>query len=230
MLHANYLCFLWHPALAPVRDFVKQHPVHPDDVTVSTIVSQLAGQAPRVYSRRLNPPDKNNNENNNNNLRRGSQKRRNLSELDLKNMTLTQETTTVREFDKNQHDLFLPEFRQDWILPPSMMESSESESIIRIPSSSVSLKHRRLMFGINWDARGGAMNKNKQIWADLRTEAINSLVQYFGSINSGSIGWCDKDSKEYNHKKDGRCDPSMARIGQLSWMKPNTGEPKETCP
>ena len=54
MLHSNYLCFLWHPALEEIRNFVLQHPVHPDDVTVSTVVSHLAGKAPRVYSRRLN--------------------------------------------------------------------------------------------------------------------------------------------------------------------------------
>ena len=54
LLHVNYLCFLWHPILSRVRQFVLQHPVHPDDMTVSLVVSQLAGVAPRVYSRRLN--------------------------------------------------------------------------------------------------------------------------------------------------------------------------------
>uniref|UniRef100_A0A7S3L6I8 Glycosyl transferase 64 domain-containing protein n=1 Tax=Amphora coffeiformis TaxID=265554 RepID=A0A7S3L6I8_9STRA len=57
ILHVNYLCFLWHPVLEPIRKFVRAHPVHPDDVTVSMIVSQISGRAPRVYSRRLNRPN-----------------------------------------------------------------------------------------------------------------------------------------------------------------------------
>jgi len=57
ILHRNFLCFLWHPALEPIRQFVRAHPVHPDDVTVSTIVSHVSGRPPQVYSRRLNPPD-----------------------------------------------------------------------------------------------------------------------------------------------------------------------------
>ena len=57
ILHRNFLCFLWHPALEPIRQFVRAHPVHPDDVTVSTIVSHVSGRPPQVYSRRLNGPD-----------------------------------------------------------------------------------------------------------------------------------------------------------------------------
>ena len=73
------------------------------------------------------------------------------------------------------------------------------------------------------------MTEMKQFWAELRTEAVNSLVRYFGSLNSGSIGWCEKDSEYYNAKKDGRCDPVMARQGWLPWMNPD-GAPKDTCP
>lgn len=57
ILHRDFLCFLWHPALEPIRKFVRAHPVHPDDVTVSTIVSHVSGRPPQVYSRRLNHPD-----------------------------------------------------------------------------------------------------------------------------------------------------------------------------
>ena len=45
---SNYLCFLWHPIFDEIRTYVKQHPVNPDDGTVSMIVSQLAGRAPKV--------------------------------------------------------------------------------------------------------------------------------------------------------------------------------------
>jgi len=57
ILHHNFLCFLWHPVLEPVRQFVRAHPVHPDDVTVSTIVSHVSGRPPEIYSRRVNMPD-----------------------------------------------------------------------------------------------------------------------------------------------------------------------------
>eukprot|EP00934_Nitzschia_sp_Nitz4_P003268 Nitzschia sp. Nitz4//scaffold403_size10707//5645//7207//NITZ4_009063-RA/size10707-processed-gene-0.2-mRNA-1//1//CDS//3329551086//3258//frame0 len=52
-LHSNYLACLWHPAFQELRDYILAHPTHPDDATVSTIVSQLSGRAPLVYSRRL---------------------------------------------------------------------------------------------------------------------------------------------------------------------------------
>jgi len=55
-LHRNYLCFLWHPALDVIRQFIHDHPVHPDDITVSTIIAQLSGKAPRVYPSRVHPP------------------------------------------------------------------------------------------------------------------------------------------------------------------------------
>lgn len=162
-LHSNYLCFLWHPLLEPIRDFVLAHPVHPDDMTVSLVVSQLAGRAPRVYSRRLNPDDTNNN-------------------------------------NKNK-------------------------------AAAVAVKEKRLrrklLKGICWDC-SQKMDSLKQYWADLRTEAINSLVRYFGSLNSGSIGWCEGTSY-YREKKEGKCYPLMAKQGWLPWMQPN-GQPKTTCP
>jgi hypothetical protein len=51
-LHRDFLCFLWHPILAELRNFVVSHPVFPDDITVSSIVTQISGNAPRVYCRR----------------------------------------------------------------------------------------------------------------------------------------------------------------------------------
>jgi len=220
LLHVNYLCFLWHPALEPIRRFVRRHPVHPDDVTVSTVVSHLAGRAPRTYSRRLNPPqDKDGsggtNENNapQQRLRRGSKprQRRRLSESNVTDTTATIETWMDWESGMDDDD----------------DDGSDDPTLGWIPASEYE-RHRRLMFGIDWDAKGG-MDQNKQYWADLRTEAINSMVQYFGSINSGSIGWCDGLPEYYNPKKDGRCDPVMAKIGWLPWMNPD-GSPKDTCP
>ena len=55
-LHRNYLCFIWHPALKELRDFIRDHPTHPDDQTVSAIVSHLIGKAPRSFPRRAHAP------------------------------------------------------------------------------------------------------------------------------------------------------------------------------
>merc|ERR1712176_172232 len=93
-------------------------------------------------------------------------------------------------------------------------------------------RHRSLLIGagmggICWDC-GQGMTNQKQVWAEWRTEAINSLIQYFGSLNSGSIGWCE-NTKYYNKRIDGKCKPVMARQGWLPWMNPDS-TPKETCP
>ena len=180
LLHSNYLCYLWHPIFDEIRRFVLLHPVHPDDMTVSMIVSQLAGVAPRVYSRRLDriPPEKGG---------------RRLTE---------QYTDEASDFD-------------------------ESPDMGIVPLSELQ-RHRSLMFSICWDC-GAGMTEMKQYWAELRTEAVNALVRYFGSINSGSIGWCTTDSEYYNANKDGRCWPTMAKQGMLPWMNTD-GSPKTTCP
>mmetsp|Transcript_39255 Transcript_39255/g.57331 ORF Transcript_39255/g.57331 Transcript_39255/m.57331 type:complete len:576 (+) Transcript_39255:25-1752(+) len=53
-LHRNYLCFIFHPALEELRRYVLDHPTKPDDITMSSLVSQLSGKAPRVFPRRIN--------------------------------------------------------------------------------------------------------------------------------------------------------------------------------
>eukprot|EP00594_Rhizosolenia_setigera_P008015 CAMPEP_0178972164 /NCGR_PEP_ID=MMETSP0789-20121207/20819_1 /TAXON_ID=3005 /ORGANISM="Rhizosolenia setigera, Strain CCMP 1694" /LENGTH=255 /DNA_ID=CAMNT_0020659497 /DNA_START=813 /DNA_END=1580 /DNA_ORIENTATION=+ len=52
-LHRDFLCWLWHPAFEELRQFILSHPTHPDDMTVSAMISQLTGKAPRVFSRRV---------------------------------------------------------------------------------------------------------------------------------------------------------------------------------
>lgn len=197
ILHVNYLCFLWHPVLEPIRKFVRAHPVHPDDVTVSMIVSQLSGRAPRVYSRRLNAPSE-------------------------KDNALYKEL-----LEKSQHHRRLGEELGD-------DDEYEDDALVSyqgvIPISELQ-RMRSLMFKFDWDAP----DKNqpnaaefKQFWASLRTQAINSLVRYFGSFSGGSIGWCD-GTPFYDPSKSGRCFPVMAKQGWLPWMK-SDGRPKETCP
>lgn len=149
-LHANYLCFLWHPLFEEIREYVKLHPVHPDDGTVSAIVSHLGGRAPKVYSRRINEsPD--------------DPPRRRLMKL-------------------NGNDK-----------------------------------------AIDWDNPGN--HDTKMFWAKLRSDAANSLIRYFGSINSGSLGWCH----ETPWQKGDNCKPEMAKVGYLPWMNEDH-TPKSTCP
>lgn len=193
MLHANYLCFLWHPVLEPIRKFVRAHPVHPDDVTVSMIVSQLAGRAPRTYSRRLNKPKPKDQKLHQDRLHQNIHRR------------LVEE-----EFDDSENEMEAPQ----GMIPMSELQRS-----------------RQLMFNINWDAKGKGdeeLAQMKDFWADLRTQAINTLVRYFGSLSSGSIGWCE-GTPFYKPKKAGKCDPDMAKQGWLPWMNPD-GSPKDSCP
>ena len=143
-LHSNYLCFIWHPIFDEIRKYVRSHPVNPDDGTVSMLVSQLSGRAPKVYPRRLPYPDK-----------------------------------------------------------PRPDQT-----------------HRRLMHGHNWDKKGDAADHERKMnWGRLRSDVANSLARYFGSLNSGSLGWCyGTEYHTKNQKNENLCNPEMARVGMLPWM------------
>jgi len=144
--------------LEEIRAFVRAHPVHPDDVTVSTIVSHVSGRAPKVYSRRLNLTGWN--------------------------------TTTITKKRRLQDD------------------------------------HRRLLWN---DGDIG-------IWAQKRESSVNSLLSYFGSINSGANGWCYGTPYHVQNKFDVNttmgqdiCDPWIAQGNMLPWMTNDT-RPLERCP
>ncbi len=176
-LHSNYLACLWHPIFQELRQYVQHHPVNPDDGTVSAIVAQLSGRAPKVYSRRINESE-------------GGGRRRLLEaveKMEVSNMTTS----------------------------PLWDQMGKR--------SSLPIERRRLMDGINWDAGGD--HQKKHDWGKLRSDAANSLMRYFGSINSGSIGWCygtPFQEGEY-------CKPDQARVGQLPWLKPDHTA-KDSCP
>jgi hypothetical protein len=207
MLHVNYLCFLWHPVLEPIRKFVRNHPVHPDDVTVSMIVSQLSGQAPRVYSRRLNPPSDKDNALYQKLLLEQQQQKQEFSQYKSRRLS-----DRIDDDDDSNRENFLEHSRG--VIPTYELQ-----------------RFRSLMFNINWDAYSKGdprLHDLKMYWAELRTQAINSLVRYFGSFSGGSIGWCE-GTPFYNDKTSGKCDPVMAKQGWLPWMEPD-GSPKPTCP
>jgi len=52
-LHKNFLCFIWHPIFEKLRQYILDHPTHPDDMLVSTIVSHLSGRIIRTFPRRI---------------------------------------------------------------------------------------------------------------------------------------------------------------------------------
>lgn len=150
-LHSNYLCFIWHPIFEDIRKYVRQHPVNPDDGTVSMLVSQLAGRAPKVYSRRI-----------------------------------------------------------------AIQANPENGQ-----------QRRRLMDGIDWDSKGG--EDKKRMWGRLRSDVANSLARYFGSVNSGSLGWCYGTEHHIFKRKENLCHPEMAKLGMLPWMKADHSA-GDTCP
>jgi hypothetical protein len=170
-LHRSFLCFLWHPALEKIRQFVRDHPVHPDDITVSTIVSQVSGRAPKVYSRRLNRHD--------------------IPEnfTDFESMDQT--------WEEHQHSL-----RSIGLQTKGENKQSESQF-------GTSTLRRRLL----WD------DGSHDVWARKRESAVNALSGYFGSLNSGSDGWCF-GTRYHNITKD-ICIPDQAKEGMLSWMSEN---------
>jgi hypothetical protein len=174
-LHWNFMCFLWHPALEEIRQFVRAHPVHPDDVTVSTIVSHISGRSPKVYSRRLNKAD-----------------------------------TPANATDGDSADA--PDEPKDVPLVPE--ERRRLHTVVELR------KDNQLRRRLLWD------DGNHGAWAQKRESSVNSLLGYFGSLNSGSDGWCY--GTPYHNKEKNICIPDQAREGMLNWIS-DTKEPL-LCP
>ena len=169
-LHSNYLSCLWHPLFQPLRTYIQEHPVHPDDGTVSMLIAQMSGRAPKVYSRRIN------------------------------NKEPVPSTAAVRR-----------RLLQEW--PPE--DTTHNATLIMSEEIHNNDNHRRLMDGINWDAPGA--HAQKMDWGKLRTDVANSLARYFGSVNSGSLGWCY--GTKYQHGES--CQPDQAKVGMIPWLNPD---------
>ena len=117
--------------------------------------------------------------------------------------------------------------------PETTEQHRRLESVANEEGSHFDMNHRRLMFGIDWD-KSAAMNKDKEYWAGLRTSAVNSVVGFFGSLNSGSLGWCYQTKYhevlvDKKKKKRNECNPIMAYQGTLPWLTPEHTA-KEQCP
>lgn len=149
ILHRNYLCFIWHPVFDELRRFILDHPTHPDDMTISTLVSHLSGKPLRTFPRYIKETE-----------------HRKLSALDS--------------------------------------EEGESDEL---PYANQG--RRRLL----WQQKD---------WGNMREEAINSIVGYFGSINPGSVGWCV--GTEHQKKATGRgnmrfnCEPEFPSLDMIPWL------------
>jgi len=74
---------------------------------------------------------------------------------------------------------------------------------ILIPNQS----HRRLLW------------KNPN-WAKWREEAINSILNYFGAIHPGTVGWCaGTQYSQDHHKHHYECKPEKPSLSMLPWLK-----------
>jgi len=157
ILHRNFLCFIWHPAFAELRKYVTDHPTHPDDMMVSTLVSHLSGRVLRTFPRRI---------------RNGTKRR----------------------------------LRQNGTRRTEVVEEGAADQQLLDDDGQ---RRRRLLW-------------QQENWAKMREEALNSIVNYFGSVNPGSVGWCVGTQyevrKEIRGKVSFNCNPEFPVMEQIPWI------------
>jgi hypothetical protein len=176
-------------------------------MTVSMIVSQLAGRAPRVYSRRLNNKRQQQQQQQQQNEPKENRHRR-LSQVggaDRVDSEEENEELFNRQFgfDEENEDQDEQQQQQQQLLEELLQEDPSSSDMGLVPVSEQ--MRRKLLFSIEWDVDNSKMTDTKKLWAALRTEAVNALTRYFGSINAGSIGWCEGTQWYNPKKKEGKC-------------------------
>ena len=174
ILHRNYLCFVWHPVFNELRQFILDHPTHPDDMTISTLVSHLSGKPLRTFPRYFK-----------------DSKRR---------LEAVVEETNDQNYNEVEQYEGYAETKED------------------VPADQL---RRRLL----WQQKD---------WGNMREEAINSILGYFGSINPGSVGWCA--GSEYEKAATGRgnmvfnCEPEFpSGHHMIPWMNKG-GLGYDECP
>lgn len=172
ILHRNYLCFVWHPVFTELRQFILDHPTHPDDMTISTLVSHLSGKPIRTFPRYF------------------KEKKRRLD--DYSDMNEEEEVTSN--------------------------EISSDDTLMPVPAEQ---SRRKLL----WQQKD---------WGNMREEAINSILGYFGSINPGSVGWCAGTKYEKPAKGRGNmvfdCDPEFPEgLHMIPWLNEG-GLGYDECP
>mmetsp|Transcript_3913 Transcript_3913/g.7524 ORF Transcript_3913/g.7524 Transcript_3913/m.7524 type:complete len:659 (+) Transcript_3913:249-2225(+) len=101
ILHRDFLCFVWHPVFEELRQYILKHPTHPDDMTISTLVSHLTGKALRTF-----PKTVRNNRKDGGGDQREKQQRRRLLQSGLRH-------EMVRKKSRNEHDDKVVEVEDD---------------------------------------------------------------------------------------------------------------------
>jgi len=165
ILHRNYLCFIWHPVFEELRKYVINHPTHPDDIVVSTLVSHLSGRILRTFPRRIK------------NAESAEAKQRKRTEASQKHRKLQQDDS------------------------PNL----------RVLRKGVDQEGFRRRLGL-WNSKN---------WAKMIEEAMNSIVNYFGSVNPGSVGWCVGTKYEERNKRGKfsfKCNPEYPDMEQIPWI------------
>jgi len=209
ILHRNYLCFVWHPAFEELREYILNHPTHPDDMTISTLVSHLTGKPLRTFPRNVK----------NDGTWRNDQRRR-LDESSQQEIEEEDAVADAFENDGNYVSELMPidddEWRKD--LEDAVVDDVENDGNYDSEIMSIGngvQSHRRLLW-------------QQQDWGNMREEAIGSLVGYFGSINPGSVGWCA--GTEYQEPANGKgnmrfkcLNDKMPEVSKIPWM--NKGNP-----
>ncbi len=222
IMHTNYRCFLWHPVLQEMRDFVATHPVYPDDLVVSMVISQLSGRAPRIYSRRFRPSKSTQQQQK---QQKQQYQQQQQPKLQQKTKVLTQIVTT-----NNATSSILTSRRRQ------LLDSTLSNTTIEITPGASASHHVHSRHTAQKHHRRRLLWKDassEEVWADRRSHAANMIASYFGSLNSGSLGWCFGTAYHHHHHRTtgmDTCEPFLAEVGMLPWMQPNNNNPKRTCP
>ncbi|KAL7453048.1 hypothetical protein ACHAWC_004735 [Mediolabrus comicus] len=100
-------------------------------------------------------------------------------------------------------------------LSPIEEETDDAYQVNHAPIPNQS--HRRLL----WKKKG---------WSDMREEAINSIIGYFGSVHPGTVGWCagTKHAQDH-HKHHVECRPEKPSLRLLPWLNEG-GVGYDHCP
>ena len=196
ILHRNYLCWIWHPALEELRIYIRNHPTHPDDQAVSALVTQLGGLPPYTYPR---IPARTSSSRTPvvaavevaNHAKEESD---NLNSSSLHNASTTHNTTIAGQRHRRLAE-------KDIKTSNTIDDDRQSRSRMR----------RRLLW-------------KQANWASMRQEAANSLVGYFGSLSVGSLGWCaGTDYQKARPRQTGGyvCEPAYPPLDLIPWIQPD---------
>lgn len=165
LIHRNYMCFVWHPVFAELRQFILDHPTHPDDMTISTLITHLSGKPIRTFPRQWRKK------------KESSRRLRDNGQM-------------MKIEEDSDNDISIA------------YDDDESHFVNK--------RRRKLL----WQQKD---------WGNMREEAINSILGYFGSINPGSVGWCA--GTEYEKAAEGKgnmgfnCDPEYPEgAHMIPWL------------